>query len=146
MHPSWVPLNCHHYYCSLPFDDSAFVVIVAVVDLAPSYRLHLTRLEYTAYYLMMSCRPYFPNYPIVRTTEQTNQKKKKKKMRQIIKREFFSWSNQYIMNSNKILAKSWFDLMGEPTEAFNIIMNSRHARARDSKHELSNNSTLVTAT
>lgn len=72
LHPLLSPLNCHHYYCcSLPFDDSAFAVIVAAavaaVDPAPSYRPHQTLLVCMVDYLMMSYRPYFLNYPIART-------------------------------------------------------------------------------
>lgn len=98
LHPLLDPLNYHHYYCcSLPFDDSAFAVIVAVAaavavaeDPAPSCRPHQTLLVYMVDYLMMSYRPYFLNYPIARTAyswvfEWHGEKEEKRtQMRQII--------------------------------------------------------------
>lgn len=96
-HPSIDPLNCHHYYCSLPFDDSAFVI---AVDLAPSYRPHQTQPVYTAYYLMLSCQPYFLNYPIARTVANDDwnkeiEREKEKKMRQMIRKEEKSIHNDF---------------------------------------------------
>lgn len=130
LHPSIDPLDCRHYYCSLPFDDSAFVI---AVDLVPSYRPHQTQLVCMAYYLMLSCRPYFLNYPIARTAlVNENWNEKRKKMRQIIGKRV--WNQYTIIQIENVHSNDFQPNHGSIrlTEAVeSIIKNSRHARARD---------------